>query len=93
MIVFAIFVLGTILLYNSVVDQEKRFAVYCEAMSGAFGWVWISASIGAIWLIIAAFFLDGSWWEFGYAVLIGTLSKGIAKSFHQSKLEDMQQAN
>ena len=88
-IVLVIFALGTVLLYNSA-EKEKRFSVYCEVMSGAFGWVAILASIGGLWFIIAALFLDGSWWEFGYAALIGTLSKGIARSFHQSKLEDIQ---
>lgn len=87
--VFFIFVSSVVLMYYSV-EKEKRFSVYCEAMSGAFGWVAILASIGGLWFIISSLFLGGSWWEFGYAVLIGTLSKGIARSFHESKLEDMQ---
>ena len=89
LIVFVIFVLGIVLLYNSV-EKEKRFSVYCEAMSGGFGWVAILAGIASIWLLIATLFLDGSWWELGYSVLIGSLSKGTAMSFKQSQLEEMQ---
>lgn len=61
--------------------QEKRYAIYCEMMSGGMGWVWMLSILASLWFFVSALFMDGSWWEFGYSFLVGGLCKGWARSF------------
>lgn len=69
--------------------KEMRYAVYCELLSGGFGWVWIASIVAGIWFAISALFMDGSWWEFGYSLLVGGICKGWTRSFMQAQREDM----
>ena len=54
-------------------------------LSGLFGWIWIGASVAALVLIGCALFLDWSWWNVLYAVLIGGVAKWLTRGFIDNK--------
>jgi len=74
----------------SLQKKEMRYAVYCELLSGGFGWVWIASIFTVIWFTISALFMDGSWWECGYSFLVGGICKGWTRSFMQAQQEYME---
>ena len=92
LIVLAIYIIGVLLVIISL-KKEKRFAGYCEMMSGGFGWVWMLSGLASIWFLISAIFLEGSWWEFGYSLLIGVICKGWTRSFRDAQINDTEEAS
>jgi len=87
--VSALFLVCVVLVVTTA-KKEARYSVYCEMMSGGFGWVWILSILASIWFVISALFMDGSWWEFGYSFLVGALCKGWTRSFVDEKRKDLQ---
>lgn len=87
LVVLGVYVVGVMIAVTAF-EKEKRFAAYCEMMSGGFGWVWMLSIIASIWFAISALFMHGSWWEFGYSFLVGGICKGWTRSFVQAQRED-----
>ena len=81
--------IGCVLLFYFTAPKETRYAAYCELLSGGFGWVYTASIIASIWFAIAAFFMDGSWWEFGYSFIVGGICKGWTQSFYHTAQADM----
>jgi len=86
-VVLAVYLVCVVLVMTAA-KKGARYSVYCEMMSGGFGWVWILSIIASIWFVVSALFMDGSWWEVGYSVLVGGLCKGWTRSFMEAQRED-----
>ena len=69
--------------------KDRAAAVYFEATSGAFAWVWLLSIPASIWFVISFFFLTASGWEVGYGFLVGALSKGWARDFNSAIVNEM----
>tara|TARA_Y100000588_G_C14174402_1_gene890683 strand:+ start:219 stop:1049 length:831 start_codon:yes stop_codon:yes gene_type:complete len=80
---------GSVLLFCFTAPRENRYAVYYDLLSGGFGWVYAASGFASIWFAIAAIFMDGSWWEFGYSLIVGTICKGWTQSFHSAAQSEM----
>ena len=88
-VVFAIYLICVFLAIFAF-PKERRYAAYCEMMGGGFGWVYMLSIPADIWFIISAIFMDGSWWEFGYSLLVGILCKGWLRSFEEARVDEVQ---
>jgi len=60
-------------------------AMWFELVGGIFGWVWIAASIGAIYFLVQAVFYDGSWVNLVGAMLTGGISKIVLRECEARK--------
>lgn len=56
-----------------------------EALSGIFGWIWIIASIAAIYYFISAVIFSGAWSSFFLAFGVGVISKWLCRGFLANK--------
>lgn len=56
-----------------------------ELIGGIFGWIWIIASLVAIYYFIVALFSDGSWMKFFIAMIVGVVCKGLCAGFNDTK--------
>ena len=52
--------------------------IILESIAGIFGWVWIGASIGAIYFLYQALANDGSWIFVLWSIVAGFVAKTIA---------------
>ena len=62
-----------------------RKAMWFELVGGIFGWVWIAASIGAIYFLVQAVFYDGSWMNLVIVMLTGGISKVVLRECEARK--------
>jgi hypothetical protein len=60
--------------------------VWLELVGGIFGWVWIVASVTALYCLVVAIFLDSPWSRFFWAFGIGIIAKWLAKGFRDNQL-------
>jgi len=60
-------------------------AMWFELVGGIFGWVWIAASIGAIYFLVQAVFYDGSWVNLVGVMLTGGISKVVLRECEARK--------
>ena len=65
--------------------NSKKKAIWLELVGGIFGWVWIAACVGAIYLLVKAIFDDGSWLNLMGAILIGGISKVVLRECETRK--------
>ena len=56
-----------------------------ELIAGIFGWIWIGASLAAIYFIAMTIFSNGLWSLFFWAIGISIFSKWLAEGFDNSK--------
>ena len=87
-IILGIYIAGLIILLFAV-PKKSIFVVYYQIMSGGFGWVWILSIISSIWFVISALFFAGSWWEFAYSFVLGSVCKGWTRTFNQAKIDEI----
>ncbi len=67
--------------------MELRTKLIClELLGGIFGWVWIVASVAALYFLVAAIFFDSPWSRFFWAFGIGVVGKWLAKGFRDNQL-------
>ena len=57
-----------------------------ELAAGLFGWVWIGASIAAVYFLASAIFFDGSWPNFFWALGASMVAKWLARGFEDNKI-------
>ena len=88
LVVVLVVYLICVVLVVTAAKKGARYQVYCEMMGGGFGWVWMLSILASLWFVISALFMDGSWWEFGYSFLVGSLCKGWTRSFMEAQKED-----
>lgn len=65
-------------------ETRKKLATL-ELVAGVFGWIWIIASIGALYFAAVAMFSTGSWWNVLWALVVAAVTKWLARGFHDSK--------
>ncbi|QYZ66994.1 MAG: hypothetical protein HPY30_13990 [Gammaproteobacteria bacterium (ex Lamellibrachia satsuma)] len=56
-----------------------------QLMSGLFGWVWIIASLAALYFLAVAAFSDGLWSNFFWAVGISVVAKWLTRGIEDNK--------
>ncbi|MBT4795879.1 MAG: hypothetical protein HON83_05575 [Candidatus Marinimicrobia bacterium] len=56
-----------------------------ELVSGIFGWVWIIASLAALYFLAISVFSDGIWSNFFWAVGTSIVAKWLTRSIEDSK--------
>jgi hypothetical protein len=56
-----------------------------ELIGGLFGWVWILASLAALYFVAMALFAGGSWWRFVAALGIAAMGKWLLMGFEEHK--------
>jgi hypothetical protein len=56
-----------------------------ELLGGLFGWIWILASLAALYFFVMALFAGGSWWRFVAALGIAAIGKWLAIGFEENK--------
>ncbi|MEO6824308.1 MAG: hypothetical protein ABI167_06195 [Nitrosospira sp.] len=56
-----------------------------ESNVGIFGWIWIVASLAALYFLAMAIFADGAWSSFIWTVGIGILAQRLTKSFQDNQ--------
>ena len=67
--------------------MELRTKLVClELVGGIFGWVWILASVAALYFMVAAIFFNSPWSRLFWAFGIGVVAKWFAKSFRDNQL-------
>lgn len=59
-------------------NKEGRIKLILTATGTGFGWMWIVGFIGSIYFLITAIFMDGSWYEFLYSLIVTALAKSYA---------------
>jgi len=72
----------SVIVLTSCAKKEARMGVYYEGVGGAIGWVWMLSIPVTIWFLVSAIFLEGSWWEFVYAFVVGGFAKGTLRGFN-----------
>ena len=66
--------------------ETKTKLVWLELVGGILGWVWILASVAALYFLVVAIFSDSPWSRFFWAFGIGIVAKWIAKGFRDNQL-------
>jgi hypothetical protein len=56
-----------------------------ELIGGLFGWVWILASLAALYFLAMALFAGGSWWRFLAAMGTAAIGKWLLSGFEENK--------
>ena len=67
--------------------ESKSKLVVLELLAGLAGWVWIGASIVALYFFATAVFSDGTWSRFLLALGTSIVAKLLARSFETRKLK------
>ena len=52
-----------------------------ELIGGFFGWVWILASLAAVYFFVSALAFSGRWTSFFWAAGSGAIAKWLARGF------------
>lgn len=61
--------------------KTRTKLVLLELIGGLFGWLWILASITAVWFLVAAIAFHGQWARLGWAFGIAVIGKWLARGF------------
>ncbi len=65
-------------------ETKHKMALF-ELVAGLFGWVWIGASIAAIYFLTMVVVSDGEWAQFLWAIGIAIVAKWLARGFDDNK--------
>ena len=65
--------------------QTKTKLVLLELTGGIFGWVWIIASVAALYFLAVAVFSDSPWSRFFWAFSVSVIAKWLAKGFRDNQ--------
>ena len=71
--------------------KSKNKAMWLELIGGIFGWIWIAAFIGTIYLLIQTIFYDGELVILIGVVLAGGISKAFLRALEERKIFLMNQ--
>jgi len=66
--------------------KTKTKLIMLELTGGIFGWVWIIASLAAIYFLAMAIFSDSPWSRVFWAFGVGVVAKWLAKGFRANQL-------
>jgi len=64
--------------------QTKLF--WLELVGGILGWVWILASVAALYFLVMSVFSDSPWSRFFWAFGTGVIAKWLAKGFRDNQI-------
>lgn len=65
--------------------ETKTKLVWLELVGGILGWLWILASVVALYFLVMATFFDSPWPRFFWALGIGAVAKWLAKGFRDNQ--------
>ncbi len=65
--------------------ETKTKLVLLELTGGIFGWVWIIASLAALYFLATAVFSDSSWSRFFWAFGVSAVAKWLARGFQDNQ--------
>ncbi len=65
-------------------ETKSKLAIL-ELIAGLLGWVWIGASIAALYFLAMAVLSDGTWSRFFWALGAGVVAKWLARDFQDNK--------
>ena len=65
--------------------ETKSKLATLELIAGVFGWIWIGASIAALYFIAMAVFSDGAWPPFFWALGGSIVAQWLARGFEDNK--------
>lgn len=65
--------------------ETKTKLVWLELVGGILGWLWILASVVALYFLVMAAFSDSPWPRFFWALGIGAVAKWLAKGFRDNQ--------
>lgn len=65
--------------------ETKWKLAILEFVAGMFGWIWIIASLAALYFLAMAVFSDGTWSNFFWAVGASVVTKWLAKGFDDNQ--------
>lgn len=65
--------------------QTKSKLVILELIAGLIGWVWIGASIAALYFLAMAVFSDGTWSQFFWTLGANIVAKWLTRGFEDNK--------
>ena len=65
-------------------ETKSKLAIL-ELIAGLLGWVWIGASIAALYFLAMAVLSDGTWSQFFWALGAGVIAKWLARGFEDNK--------
>ena len=66
--------------------ESKSKLVVLELLAGLAGWVWIGASIVALYFLATAVYSDGTWSRFLLALGTSIVAKLLVRGFETQKL-------
>jgi hypothetical protein len=65
--------------------QTRTKLAILELIGGLLGWVWILASLAAVYFIVAVFAFDGTWSSFFWAAGTAVVAKWLAGGFMENQ--------
>ncbi|WP_038247538.1 NfeD family protein [Ghiorsea bivora] len=65
--------------------KTKSKLVFLELITSLFGWIWIGASIIALYSLIVALFSDGTWSQFFWALGASIIAKWLTRGFEDNR--------
>jgi hypothetical protein len=65
--------------------ETRTKLVTLELIGGIFGWIWIIASLAALYFFAVALMFSGRWSLFFWSFGTGALCKWLARGFNDSK--------
>jgi len=66
--------------------ETRTKLVWLEGIGGILGWVWILASIAAIYFLVVALFFSSPWSRFFWALGISVIAKWLARGFRDNQI-------
>jgi membrane protein implicated in regulation of membrane protease activity len=65
--------------------ETKSKLAFLKLIAGLFGWIWIGASIAALYFLAIVMFYGGTWTQFFWALGTSIVAKWLARSFDDNK--------
>ena len=87
LIALGLWVLSVVIIITCSDSKERGLGIYYEGVGGGIGWVWILFILATLWFLVSAVFFEGSWSEFIYTSVVGSLAKATAREFQNSSVE------
>jgi hypothetical protein len=60
---------------------KNIMVVFMKQIGSGFGWIWLASIPASIYFIVTAIFFDGTWGQFFYSIISGTIAKGYLRNF------------
>lgn len=66
--------------------ETKTKLVWLEAVGGILGWVWILATVAAVYFLATALFFSSPWSRFFWALGISLIAKWLTRGFRDNQI-------